>query len=125
MKFFLFAMFSVALLGSNPASASFMEQCHFDVEVVAVDRIGVLGEQVSAVGSGEDSYVHLMSIEVAKVTRDLGQSSCERHQGNKYQLVVKSSDSFKAGDKLKLIYTYANSFTPQGVASMVRWEVAP
>lgn len=119
--------FSAVLLSVNVASASFMESCDFEASVIAVTRIGVLGEQVSSVGSAtgsqEDSYVHIMNIQVTGIKKDLGQSSCDRHLDKPFQIVIKAEDQFKAGDVLKLNYTYANSLTPQGVASMVRWEL--
>lgn len=115
------------LFNVNVASASFMESCDFEASVVSVARIGVLGEQVSSIGSAagsqEDTYVHLMNIQVTGVTKDLGQSSCDRHLDKPFQIVIKAEDTFKAGDVLKLNYTYANSLTPQGVASMIRWEL--
>ena len=116
------------LLSVNSASASFMDSCDFEANVVSVSRIGVLGEQVSSIGSasgGEDTYTHIMNVQVTKVTKDLGQSSCDRHLDQPFQIVIKAADAFKAGDVLKLNYTYANSLTPQGVASMIRWELLP
>lgn len=119
--------FSAVLLSVNVASASFMESCDFEASVVSVARIGILGEQVSSIGSAagsqEDTYVHLMNIQVTAVTKDLGQSSCDRHLDKPFQIVIKAEDKFKAGDVLKLSYTYANSLMPQGVASLVRWEL--
>lgn len=121
--------FSAVLLSVNVASASFMESCDFEASVVSVARIGILGEQVSSIGSAagsqEDTYVHLMNIQVTAVTKDLGQASCDRHLDKPFQIVIKAEDKFKAGDVLKLSYTYANSLMPQGVASMVRWELLP
>jgi len=117
------------LLSVNVASASFMESCDFQASVVSVVRIGVLGEQVSSIGTAagneQDTYTHIMNVMVTKVTKDLGQSSCDRHLDKPFQIVIKAEDKFNAGEILKLNYTYANSLMPQGVASMVRWELLP
>jgi hypothetical protein len=116
------------LFSFNSASASFMESCDFEASVVSVSRIGVLGEQVSSIGrasGAEDTYTHIMNVQIIAVTKDLGQASCDRHLDQPFQIVIKAADRFKAGDVLKLNYTYANSLTPQGVASMVRWQLQP
>lgn len=120
-----FGVLSAIVFSVNSASASFMESCEFEASVVSVNRLGVLGEQVSAVGAGEDTYVHVMNIQVTKVLGDISRMGCDRHVDQPFQIVIKSSDNFKAGDVVKLGYTYANSFTPQGVASMIRWEQLP
>ncbi len=118
-------VFGSLLFGVNSARASFMESCDFEASVVSIARLGVLGQQVSAVGAGEDTYTYVMNVQVTKVTNDGSRLSCDRHLDQSFQIVIKSTDKFAAGDVLKLNYTYANSFTPQGVASMVRWELVP
>lgn len=128
MSFFVKSIVLGAVLFSvSSASASFMESCDFEANVVSVSRIGVLGEQVSSVGSAagtvNDTYTHIMNVEVTKVLNDLGQMSCGRHLNQPFQIVVKAADKFKTGDVLKLNYTYANSLTLHGVASMTRWEL--
>jgi len=114
----LFTTLLTTLFFANPAQASYLKSCEYDILVNELIAAPTLNDQVT-------KYTVLARVEILDAINRGSHvpSSCASDIGSEKLLVLKDGLRVNEGAELKIEYFHVNNFGPTGVVFSERWII--
>lgn len=115
----------------STANASFFENCDVEAKIINVEELSVFKKgskniaRLTSVQS-EDTFVHLVNVEVLSVIAGQGHTNCQHMVNGKFKFVLTASDKnkLKADEVVKLNRSVQNGMTRYGLSYSEKWSLS-